>query len=337
MEDNIKLLTVQKQQGASTSSATDEPDEVTQMLMNMSPDDVKFIEAQFEHARNKRLHEEELEYTPVSAAINNWLLSSDFGPETRKNYAYYIADLQDRTIIPKVNAYGKPYTLGELRYIKHQENIDHLKQIADWSDGTRQLRISCYISFMSYLAECSDGWFRKPKLQVTPEHSAYYQAQYARATKALTLAEWQQFISALHAIDGRDALMARLLLQHTTLIMVLSLRLSQVNFDMCTITFRKQNGMEAAAVYPAFFMQELKKYVDESARYRADSDLVFVTRNAKQVVRSRCNYSFMKASKTARIKHVTPYAIKATYITLVRGDRIDGSTLLQIPDVKKEV
>ena len=34
----------------------------------------------------------------------------------------------------------------------------------------------------------------------------------------------------------------------------------------------------------------------------------------------------------AQIKKVTPYSIRATYITLVKGEKIDGNLLLTVPE-----
>lgn len=337
MEDNIKSLTNQNtpQRDVIDADAFSEkkiPNNITQMLINMTPDDIVFIEAHLERMRAKRLHEEVLEYTLVSSAINHWLLEYDFNSETPKNYAYYMKDIQERGIIPKLNGNGKLYTLGELRHTNHQKNINDLKQVPEWSEGTRQLRIACYLSFMSHLSRITDGWFPKPTPnKVIIENSAYYKAQQARTDKALTLKEWQHFIKALNTIDERDSLIARCLLYNTTMIPVLSLRLSQINFDRYTIDFKKADGTSKLVTFPASFMYELQQYIETTAQNRGDSDFVFTTRSGKRIVRSRCNYVFLRASEMAQIKRVTPYSIRATFITLVKGESVDNNALLQIP------
>ncbi len=319
----------QDEKRAETPMYKNQIDEIVQLLIQQTPEAIELIKQGFEATGKKLQFHDDLEYMPVDTAIEQWLNSESLSHETRKQYERYINDMKARGIIPDLNNEGKRYTLGELRRADQQKNIDHMSQIPEWAASTRQLRISCYVSLMKYLSSMSGGWFRSPR---RIEYSAYYQAQHARIEKALTVVEWQQFIKALHAIDQRDALIARCLLRNSTLEPVLSLRLPQVNFGDCTIVFQKKYGKTVAVRYPAPFMQELKRYIDATAQNRTDSELVFVTRSGKKVVRSRCNYSFLKASKMVQIKRVTPFTMRASYITLIKGGKIDESLLFLVPE-----
>lgn len=286
-------------------------------------------------------YQEKLEKRPLSTLIKMWLNSRSWTPETRKNYEHYITDMQQRDIIPERNPKGEPLTLLDFALLDHKARIAFMRQIPEWSTSTQELRIGCYASFTNFLNNVSYGLFRKVVVEPSSV-SALHRADNARSIKALTLPEWQQFISALHNLGERDSLIARFLLHDITITPVLNLQLPQVNFDTGEVRFSKvtdiKGGCKTTPVtYPLPFIEELKKYIRSTADIRGDSMQVFITRTGRRIARSRCNYSFSKASKAARIKHVTPYTIRATYVTLVKGGGIDSSALLQIPDIQKKM
>ncbi len=267
-----------------------------------------------------------IETVSLNAAIEMWLNGSNLSAETRKQYKRYVGDMKKRGLIPSVSSDGSNNPWQEIRHAVHQANIDDMNQMPEWAESTRRLRISCYISLMKFLSRMSGDWFKEPTVT---EYSAYYVAQYSRIEKALTFEEWQKFLKELRALDQRDSLIARCLLRNSALGPVLDLRLRQVNLSNNTITFRKESGRSVITHYPESFMQELKQYIDSTADARSDLDWVFVTRSGKKVVRSRLNYSFLRASEKAQIKKVTPYTLRATYTMLVRGsERVDERLLL---------
>ncbi|HEV2916712.1 MAG TPA: site-specific integrase [Candidatus Babeliales bacterium] len=286
-----------------------------------------------ENIRNQNEFRELLEYTPIKAAIQEWL--SNLSSGTRRNYAYYMTDMIRRKIIPEIDAAGNECTIGHFRHIPHEMVIDYIKKIDDWSEGTRQLHAACYISFTAYLDRISNGWVRKATPSTLASNPTFFQIRDKCATKALTLAEWHRFIEALHTINYRDSLIARCMFQGAKRISeVLHIKIEQIDFEQNIIRFRqsKTGGTikEIPISYPSYFMDELKAYIASVDAQRMDR-YVFLTRNGKPVTRSRLNYSFEKASKNAFIKRkVTPHMLRATWVTLVKQQGVQDTEIMKV-------
>lgn len=272
-----------------------------------------------------------LEYTPVKAAIQDWLTNLNAG--TRRNYAYYMTDMMRRNIIHDTD-------VGHFRLMPHEQVIDYIKKIEGWSEGTKQVYAACYISFTGHLERISGGWFRKAIPNSLASNPTFFQIREKCKTEALTISEWNKFIDALAEINKRDSLIARSLLQGAKRISeAISITLDQIDWDKNIIRFRqsKTGGMikEIPITYPKYFMDELKIYIDSTADKRKDSS-VFITRNGKQVTRLRLNYSFAEASKKAGLKRndkplkVTPHVLRATWVTLVRQNGASDSQIMQV-------
>ena len=288
-------------------------------------------ESDLKRARHEYI--KKLEYTPIKDAISSWL--GNLSSETKRNYAYYITDMIKRGIIPELDGSGNVFTVGHFNFTNHEEMIDYIKKIDDWSEGTRQVRAACYISFTAHLNRVSQGWFRKAEPSTLTSNKTFFNVRDKCATKALSLNDWNKFIAALYQINDRDALIAKTMLQGAKRISeVLSIRMNQVDFENRMIHFKqsKTGGTirEIPITYPETFMSELRDYIDRTKNERGENDLIFITNKGKGVFRTQLNATFEKASKLANLDKVTPHVLRATWVTLAKEQQVPDSEIMKV-------
>lgn len=302
-------------------------------ILKTTVEGLDLFAAQQELKRSRSAFIQKLEYTPIKVAVEDWL--RNLHGETRRNYAYYITDMMRRGIIPEHDAEGNMFTVGHFNYTPHEKVIDFIKTIEDWSEGTRQVRAACYISFTSYLSRISQGWFRKAEPSTLASNKTFYSVRDKCETKALTLHEWHRFIDALYQINERDALIAKAMLQGAKRVSeVLSLTLDQIDIENRLISFRqsKTGGTirEIPITYPENFMGELMSYIESTSEDRGDSKIVFITNSGKRVYRTQLNATFEKASTNARVPRVTPHVLRASWVTLAKEQGIPDSEVMKV-------
>lgn len=273
---------------------------------------------------------EKLEYLPLKAAIQNWLI--DLGQETRLKYAEYITDMFKRQIIHEFFADGKTeFTIGGFRHIRHEAVIQYIKNVPEWTEYSRQSRVACYISLTAYLYRISYGWFRRALPSDSEANKTFYRLSPKVVARALSLENWHIFINVLDEINHRDSLIARCMLHGGQRVSeVLSLKIDQIDFEKNIIRFTQKNKnkqLEFPNVYPACFINELKDYIQSTNIQRKASRFIFITSKGKSLTRSRLNYSFAYASNQSGLAKVTPEVLRATWITLSRRDIIDDEIL----------
>jgi len=128
--------------------------------------------------------------------------------------------------------------------------------------------------------------------------------------------------------------MARCIMQGTRRVSeILNLKINQINFVKNTIWFKRQSKHEVI-IYDDQFISELRNYIKTTAEQRKDSQLVFVTKKGKKIVRSRLNFSFAKASSKSAIKKVGPRILRATWVAL-KQQRYSDSAIMQRKKIKK--
>ncbi|MCX5922146.1 MAG: site-specific integrase [Candidatus Dependentiae bacterium] len=270
----------------------------------------------------------ELEYLPLSAAINDWLL--EFEHSTRLKYAEYMTDMIKRKIIHEYFADGKIFTVGGFRHMRHEQALEYIKSVQDWTEGSRQARAACYISFTSYLHWISDRWFRRAVPSKMDEGKTFYRLSSKTITQALSLEDWHHFLDVLDANNQRDSLIARCMLYGGHRVSeILNIKVAQLDLEKNIIRFArgKNKKLELPVVYPAPFIDELRAYIQATEKQREDSDFVFITRKGKSLTRSRLNYSFAHASAQADIEKVTPEILRATWIRFNKEDVVDEKIL----------
>lgn len=274
-----------------------------------------------------------LEYTPMSAVIQHWL--SNLSPATRRNYAYYIDDLRRRDLIPEYDGSGKVYTVGHFRHSSHELALEYIKKIQGWSEGTRQVRAACYISLTAYIERISRGWFRKAQASTLAANKTFFQINDKCVTQALTLTDWYRFIEKLDAINHRDGLIARCILQGAKRVSeVLEVMLEQIDWDKNIIHFqqKKSGGMikKIPITYPQHFMDELRRYIAATTEQRKDAQYVFITRTGRPLTRERLHQSFARACAQAKIAKISPHVLRATWVTLAKQQGVQDTEIMKI-------
>lgn len=302
-------------------------------ILKTTPEGLDLFAAKQELKKSRSIFIQKLESTPIKFATEDWL--KNLHGETRRNYAYYITDMMKREIIPEFDGNGNEFTVGHFNYTPHERVIDYIKTIEDWSEGTRQVRAACYISFTSYLSRISQGWFRKAEPSTLASNKTFYSVRDKCETKALTLHEWHRFIEALYKINERDALIAKAMLQGAKRISeVLSLSLEQIDFERRLISFKqsKTGGTirEIPITYPESFMSELTSYIEKTQKERGENRIVFITSSGKQVYRTQLNATFDRASNAARLPRVTPHVLRASWVTLAKEQGIPDSEVMKV-------
>ena len=302
-------------------------------ILKMTSIGLGLFAAQQDLKRSRSLFIQKLEYTPVKVAIEDWL--RNLHGETRRNYAYYITDMIRRKIIPEVDGNGEVFTVGHFNHVPHERMIDYIKTIKDWSEGTRQVRAACYISFTSYLRRISQGWFRKAEASTLSSNKTFFSVRDKCSTRALSIHEWHTFIKALYKVNERDALIAKAMLQGAKRISeVLSLTVDQIDFDNRLISFKqsKTGGTirEIPITYPETFISELSNYIERTKEDRGESRVVFITRKGKSIYRTQLNATFDKASTIAQLSKVTPHVLRASWVTLAKEQGIPDSEIMKV-------
>ncbi len=302
-------------------------------ILKTSIEGLDLFSAQQDLKRSRSLFIQKLEYTPIKVAIEDWL--RNLHGETRRNYAYYITDMMRRGIVPEIDGNGNAFTVGHFNYTPHEKVVDYIKTIEDWSEGTRQVRAACYISFTSYLGRISQGWFRKAEPSTLASNKTFYSVRDKCETRAISLHEWHTFIEALYKINERDALIAKAMLQGAKRISeVLSLSLDQIDFDKKLLSFRqsKTGGTirEIPITYPETFMNELGCYIEKTKEIRGESRVVFITNRGKNVYRTQLNATFEKASEIARLPKITPHVLRASWVTFAKEQKIPDSEVMKV-------
>jgi len=308
-------------------------DEQKRPLLKQTDQSLELFADIMEYKRTKNEFTDKLEYTPLKAAISEWLRT--LSPETRRNYAYYMGDLIRRKIVPEFDAKDNVFTVGHFNHTPHEMVLDYIKKIESWCEGTRQLHAAVYVSFTAYLNHISQGWFRRAMPSKLSANPTFFAVRDKCATGVLKLAEWHRFIEALSNINHRDSLIARCIFQGAKRVSeVLEATCNNIDWEKNIIRFRqKKTGgtiREIPISYPSYFMDKLKKYIAETSHIRKDAPYIFVTRTGRAVTRLRCNYSFNRAAKNANIKKVTPHMLRATWVTMIKYQGVQDSEIMKV-------
>ncbi len=261
---------------------------------------------------------EELDYMPITAVIQNWLITLEKNT-TQIKYTSYMTDLMDKNIIPTTFADGRAFSIGGLRHINQKSILQYIEHMNDLSKTAKIARIECYTSFSIFLERITNGWFRRA-LPITSQKRSVYRSTIKTSQKALSLDELKKFNTFLAKNNYRDYLISSTMFYGAVRISdVLTLTLEQIDFSNNIIRFLQYKNKikyEKPIEYPKTFMKKLNDYIASTQEQRADNNHIFITRNGRSLTRSRLNHSFTNASKEAKIRRVQPDTMRATWLAL---------------------
>lgn len=265
---------------------------------------------------------EKLSELTVEEAISVWLPT--LSPRTRINYASGMLKLIEFGLIDPL------MTLQVFSLINHEAIIDRIKLIPQWSECSRQARVACYISFTGFLSRRFKGVIKKALPNKEGNAKTFYRVYDKVKTSAMTLAQWNRFFEALEKINVRDCLIAKVILQGGKRVNeVLSLKIDQINWEQCEITFdqSKMKGLkkETVITYPESIMQQLRSYIG------IRTGNVFITRSGKRVMLNQLAINFAKAGLEAGISFkVTPHVLRASAVTYLKQQGFLDSDIMRV-------
>lgn len=255
---------------------------------------------------------EKMQDMNVDAAVNKWLgtLSNE---RTRKNYASAINTLYSLGIINPI------FSLQQFAMVNHKSSLYSIKHVAGLSECTKQARAAAYISFTRYLSDMLEGNFKRatPSKTGSIETTKTFEKVHEHVkSEAMTVLQWEAFLSELKKINPRDCLIAKLALQGAKRINeVLSLQIEKIDFSKGEINFSqlktKGRTKETVITNPISVMNELREYIGER-----DKGFVFITRTGKRVLPTQVQNTFAQAGVAAGIPfRVHPHTLRASAIT----------------------
>lgn len=258
----------------------------------------------------------------VGEALYLWLSTLD--KLTRNNYRSGMNLLTKRRLIdPKI-------TLQSFALINHESIVDQIKLQNDWKENSRQARAACYISFTGFLARRTQGIIKKAIPSREGVSKTFFRYYRRVKTEAINQSQWIRFFEQLHALNPRDCLIGKLILQGGKRASeVLSVHSQQIYFDSNKIHFvqskTKGEYRETVIFYPETIMKQLKDYLRER------TGLVFITRNGKPIPHIQLYNTFLKASERAKLPvKVTPHVLRASTITFLKQQGFADSEIMKI-------
>ncbi len=149
-------------------------------------------------------------------------------------------------------------------------------------------------------------------------------------TQHMTFEQWTRFLEELDAINPRDCLIAKLMLQGgRRACEVLSLTIDKINWDERLITYSiSKTGKlkrERFITYPSSIMEKL------GALINGRDGIVFTTRTGKAVPMVQLQNTFAKAGYNAEIGFkVIPHVLRASCITFLRQQGFKDCDILKV-------
>jgi integrase len=258
----------------------------------------------------------------VEEAIGAWL--GTLSPLTHINYKSGMKKLTEQGLINPM------MSLQAFALINHESVIDQIKLIQGWSEATKQARAACYVSFTAYLSRRLQGVVRKAIPNKEKGSKTFFKIREKVETEAMNQAQWIAFLKELEAINKRDCLIAKIILQGGKRVgEVLSLQTCQIDWIKNEITFfqSKTKGCikETIITYPTSVMQTLRNYLKDRQGH------VFITRSEKPVMLNQLTLTFEKAGKKANIPFkVTPHVLRATTVTYLKQQGFSDSDIMRV-------
>ncbi|MDH5561661.1 MAG: site-specific integrase [Deltaproteobacteria bacterium] len=264
----------------------------------------------------------QLKNISVSEALRFWYMTLKHS--TRINYECAFKGLKAANLV------DLEMDLRTFSLSNHESLVDDVKLISHWSEASRQARAAAYISFTGFLQRRTQGLVRKAMPSKEGLNKTFYKVREKVKTSALTQVETKLFLKELEAINQRDALIAKLILQGgKRKSEVLELEVKAIDFSTQKITYKqsKTRGTEKKTIihYPIHIMNELKLYCENR------DGLVFVTRNGKKVHPAQIDRNYLLAGKRSGISfRVTPHVLRVTLVTRLKELEVQDSDIMKI-------
>jgi hypothetical protein len=209
----------------------------------------------------------------------------------RDKYVKGMEALIEKKLIPLVDADGNNVTLEKLRQEGHQEIIENIRCVSDWTPFEKEEILQCYIQFSHSLARYT---FEYVPAGFDPD----------RRRAQTRIVKYEYFFDFVQQLSERDALIAKVLYFGATSIdETIALKKSALDEKSFTIQFD-----EKKVVFPKHLIKDLALHVKD----KTANQLLFTNVRGAEVERAHLNQSFARACE--RI----PRGIKITPGSLLR-------------------
>jgi integrase/recombinase XerD len=273
------------------------------------------------HAARNQIIWDRMEALTVGQIISEWL--EGLSLRTMTNYSSGVRVLESFGLL-NLNTSLQAFSL-----VNHDAMIDRVKQLP-MKETTRQARAALYISFTRYLSRRFPAVFKKVMPSREGTEKTFFRVHDKCTTEAMNAQQWTSFISALHQINHRDCLFAKVTLQGGKRFNeVASLQVNQIDWEKKEIAFsqsKTKGGIkETVITYPDKIMNELRDYIGER------TGLVFVSKSGNGLAITQLARNFAKAGKMAGIAFkVTPHVLRSSCITFLKQQGFNDSDIMKV-------
>ncbi|MCE5293940.1 MAG: site-specific integrase [Chlamydiales bacterium] len=230
-----------------------------------------------------------LKSIPIASTIANWIFESSLTQNVLERYLKAFSQLTTKNILQLHDAKGNLLTLAYFMEHGHQDLIEKIRTIDDWSIFEKEELVKCYIEFTHSLAR---NTYDLIPLAFDSDRDRVQQ-------KIVT---YDSFIDFVQQLPKRDALIAKLLyFGAPSLEEIMALTISAVNKKRPEITFN-----EVTITLPQHIYNELSEVI----KGKTSSQLVFCNVRGEKVNRTHLNQSFIRASEKSSLKvKITPASL----------------------------
>jgi hypothetical protein len=228
---------------------------------------------------------DDLRNVPIAVVVGFWMKGLITDSFWHEKYFFKMLRLQERKIIPYVDSAGQPVTLEYLMQQGHQDILENIRCVKEWSLIEREEMVECYVRFSHSLAH--DTYNVIPH-GFDPDRDRVYNKE----------VRYELFLEFVQHLPERDALIAKLLyFGAPSMDAVLSLKREAIQDRFIQFD-------EAVIKFPWHVLLGLRTYLQDKPKTQK---LVFVNVRGAEVERAHLNQSFARAcEKLSHSEKITP-------------------------------
>lgn len=225
----------------------------------------------------------------IASTIANWIFESSTTQNVLERYLKAFSQLTAKNILRLHDEKGNLLTLAYFMEHGHQDLIEQIRTVEDWSLFEKEEIVKCYIEFTHSLAR---NTYDLVPLAFDSDRDRVQQKVVA----------YDSFIDFVQQLPKRDALIAKLLyFGAPSLEEIISLSVSAVSKKNTDIKFN-----EMTVTLPQHIYNELYELIKD----KRSSQLVFSNVRGEKVNRTHLNQSFLRASEKSSLKvKITPASL----------------------------
>jgi integrase len=270
----------------------------------------------FSHARAKALTIEnlwkKLETISLEELAKEWL-----GPMPRNTKRNYLSGLKK---LHALEILCLEDSLQQFSLYNHDDVLDKISAVTEWSDCTKQARAALYISLTRFLYRKTDGIIKRAVPRKGEVNTTFFRVREKVKTEPLGMEDWKRLIEKIKERSLRDSIITKLCIQGARRIQeVLDLQIEQVNPEKRQVTFRlnKTRGLikNVIVTIPESAMKEISLYAG-----RRKQGPLFITSTGKKVRYTQIMKALQRAAKACDFgKKIHTHVLRTSAISYLRS------------------